>query len=221
MPNPADSFVKPQNNYYQSVNKRSQKRLDSTIEKINQVRLFDAIITDIDPDFANSYTVDVYERGLGQAPTRKALKAVATASEEYYIQWAPCRIMLDGDRAWIVGGAHVFGLSITDPPDPSFRNRVEGYPASWFGGVDASITHKIYINFIFPDLSTSFGPPYVVGSNLLWYKYPSPLQPSTVNPPTIGVAIQGSSFPAPTAIYQVFTPIDSSLIPIWTYARFF
>jgi hypothetical protein len=30
----------------------------------------------------------------------------------------------------------------------------------------------------------------------------------------------GSSIPNPTAIYQVYTPVDSTLTPVWTSARF-
>jgi hypothetical protein len=221
MPNPADSFAQPTNNYYQSVNKRSQTRLDATIEKINSARLFDAIITALDPDYANAYTVDVYEGGLGNPPTRLALNAVATRSEEYYAQWSPCRVMLDGDRAWIIGGTHIFGLYVTDPPNTSFKNRVQGYPADFLGSHDAGIANKIYINFQYPDITGAAGPStYAVGDKFIWIKYPSPLQPGT-DPATLGFVIQSSSpIPAPTQKYQVYTPIDDTLVPIWTTARF-
>ncbi|MDB5295301.1 MAG: hypothetical protein JWO31_1284 [Phycisphaerales bacterium] len=34
------------------------------------------------------------------------------------------------------------------------------------------------------------------------------------------VIVTGSSLPAPTAKYQVYTPIDDTLVPVWTGIRF-
>jgi hypothetical protein len=36
----------------------------------------------------------------------------------------------------------------------------------------------------------------------------------------IKIDSSGSSLPAPTAKYQVYTPVDDSLVPVWTVMRF-
>lgn len=176
MPNPADSYRQTVGHIHTVRNNKSTGKLDDQLRMVLSHRLVDALITTVHPDYEAKYTVDIYEQGFDNPPTRQSIQALTCDPREVYDLWFPAKGIFFLDRFFIVSGLHMFFLKVSAPPDVGQPNRVRGWPAGFNGLVDASITNEISVNFVHSNTLPVAGVGYNTDTKFAWMRFPEPYQ---------------------------------------------
>jgi hypothetical protein len=211
-------------NIYQSLNKTQIERLNQLFSYVRENRPLDAIIRQKDSAQTDKFQVDIYESGYGNPPTKKTIDAFTLGMNEAYELNYPCKVIYKDGAAFIRPELYPLYLKPKTPVDTSTNNRIEGWPCDQEGNCDSSINDPaktIYLNFAFPANEIAGNPDSTNTTAWLWVKYPRSLHVTTpVDYKSAGIVLFGAGIPKPTQRYQVFTPIDDTLLPSWTDLRF-